>query len=361
MAVLNIDSKMWNTDGTILKLAVLRAMKYLNSPGYPLIIARLVKNVLRETSHGTVDGEDYHKDILDFSVRTLKESDLTVVVGDAESFAFGQCIGDAAIYLNGGWIAQAQRILEKCGVEHEQLRVHLSMIILKILHEHSHSMTAKIMKYEHRIRARAALTNPMVPTGIFDRTPLKIGYKNTLKGQPQLGDMGFAVEELLSGTGVRFNSDDANTRVSGVQWDFQKLKLWQQSDVDNRLFILRRAKSDVFQELICFSSEPSMSDFHVELQEMTDNKRKSKPHAETSVKKSKLSDSNFHVHSPEDENNYGDANNEPDGTSAAEDSLYYGGSSSDSEGSFNLCKQHDGEFSPELGFVCPVSRFSRKD
>lgn len=362
MVKMLIDSPMWASEGTVVNLAVARVLMYLNGQEYPLLITRLVNQVMRETSQGLIIGEDNDLATLAFARKVLADSDLTVIVGDAESDTFGQCQGDTAIYLNGSWVAQSQRVMEKLGRSHPQFEAQLAMMIIKIIHEHTHSMTAKIMKFEHTIRKGLAVCNPKIPVGMFDGTPLRIGYKNVPKGHPQLGDMGFAMEEILSGTGVRFNLDDSNCKRTNVEWDFNAVKLWQISGTEARLFQLRSPVNNTYLGKICTSSDPCISDFHVELQDLKTNTKR-KPTAGSSSnstrKKAKKSDSAFHIadadYSSEDSCSRQRDSTSGAGDSASAESSSTGSSDSDSGSDKNLISTRiPSEFSAELGFICPV-------
>lgn len=121
------------------------------------------------------------------------------------------------------------------------------------MHECGHSFARDIMEFVgdlREMRNKNALITAVTPT--------KIGTKYTQsKAKPKIGDMGLAVEELLSNESCRFYGvidESVPFKVNGVILYRLEGKIFKKHWIDEH---------DRFIKNLATSNHPSLADFHV--------------------------------------------------------------------------------------------------
>lgn len=278
MVKLVIESDFWSSSEP-LKLSVKRAETYCNSVDFSTIISKMVKEALKINSEEKVNINEYDSTICQFVSKCTAESELTVVVGTNTISDLAQCApGSKTVYVNSAWLSFIQRIFEMGHAESKKYRVHLALLIVKLLHEVFHSFTPNILECEYKIRRNEHAKDPTIPTYATEQTPLRMGYKTVAKGQTKRGDMGFYGEELLSGeASVRFYHAKIK---SGIPWDFDSLCLISFDAESNKFEVQKAANMDKMLDLITSSVEQSLDDFKVTLLEGVEKLIKIRPSKE---------------------------------------------------------------------------------
>jgi len=185
-------------ESTWLNEVVKRANFYLNHESFLDTLSLLLERVFTETGALPIDSitpaklKEIAKEINVIKAfvevgGTSNSTDLTQVVPTSN-----------LISLQGGWVVQADRsFFHK---DKEEYHMQVAFGVIKLLHEYARLLTPTILTHEWELRRQKDPTAML----LLD-TPQKLGFKYSLKGSANEGDMGSLLEELLSGDiGGRF-------------------------------------------------------------------------------------------------------------------------------------------------------------
>jgi hypothetical protein len=222
---------------------ITRATEYIECEGFGHCMRILILRVLHATHAVPIPDEilDNNSDIIihiDRSVQhmlhNVKGFELQVGgVSDRELLAEYDW-KDNTIRLQGGWIAEMNHMLDSLqnpksnhsSAEREvlesSLKWHKTLVIIKIIHEYMHALTPRIMEFDYDVRTETGVGSVH---GTNDRQYISLNNAPALVGSQMacgtkhsryIGDMGSAMEEVLSGNGVRFNAKFAGRGAAFV-------------------------------------------------------------------------------------------------------------------------------------------------
>jgi hypothetical protein len=258
-----IDSSFWKNCKP-LSAAVERASQYSALPEFVNVVKELIKRCLLENSGGIDTASGNEEELLNAARTIIERVNVRVFVGDCYEgdFANHQA-AQHHIYLNPGWIGQIQRLHEKGTDEQDKLNMQLALLVVKLLHEYALALTPAILEAEFAIRIRETIKNPNIPTTCHEKTPKKIGFKLSSKGEKNKGDMGFACEELLT-NGFRFCQGKLD-EGDYYAWNYANFELYSYNE-DTKMFNKVQALNyDDLVQRISSSTEMQLTDFKVEI------------------------------------------------------------------------------------------------
>lgn len=266
-ASLSIESPLWRQSPPLVA-AVSRANEYINLPEFRTnVLTALIKQCfLANCGQENFDFFPFESAIAEEAKKMIKDTDVTLVVGDTQGDSMTQCAAaGGSIFVSGGWLAQVQRLHERINHQDKQYKIQMAMLILKIIHEIIHTFTHKIMKFENKLRKLASTRDTAILTTEYIRTPITVGFKFGSDGSRNMGDMGFGGEEILSQIGVRFHFDE-KTMASKAPFDFADFSLVK-FNTATRKFVKFKSMGnlDEFLSAVTASTHPSLDDFRVEL------------------------------------------------------------------------------------------------
>lgn len=186
-----IGASISSTQSPWLVETVQRANIALRHESFVVKIATLIETVLTET--GAIPHPQITKEALLAHAKLIHNIEAKVEVGGTSNItdlaqatpAYG------LISLQGGWVVQAERSKH---IDMAEYKRHVTLGVIKLLHEYAHLLTPAILSYDFDIRYKKGRTAVMLKA-----TPPKIGFNFSHNGTTNKGDMGFLLEELLSG------------------------------------------------------------------------------------------------------------------------------------------------------------------
>lgn len=267
VASLSIESPLWRQSPPLVA-AVSRANEYINLPEFRtnVLTALIKKCFLANCGQENFDFSPFESAIAEEAKKMIKDTDVTLVVGDTQGDSMAQCTAaGGSIFVSGGWLAQVQRLHERINHQDKQYKIQMAMLILKIIHEIIHTFTPKIMKFENKLRKLASTRDTTILTTEYIRTPITVGFKFGSDGSRNMGDMGFGGEEILSRIGVRFYFDE-KTIASKAPFDFADFSLVKFNATTRKFAKFKfMGNLDEFLSAVTASTHPSLDDFRVEL------------------------------------------------------------------------------------------------
>lgn len=138
------------------------------------------------------------------------------------------------IYWNSSWLKNAQGMFTayqtnlppKVEIERAERKfayeAHLTMGVIKLLHKFAHTLTPSILQYEFEQKSFVDAKAKK-----YELTPTKVGIK-FINQVVMVGDMGYALEELLLGNGLRIKMECNLTEWHPTGLYFEKANIVHQ-------------------------------------------------------------------------------------------------------------------------------------
>ena len=172
-------------------------------------MVNLVKDVIRE--NGGVNVDEYN--FTDEVIAMLNSSKVNIILADCAG-NYAEANAEAQeIHFNKQWMVYVEDLEETTN----QYKKSFALAVIKYIHEYAHTLTPEILRIDKTFRRSS------VPKR---NTPMKIGTKKEIARSGKrveefwLGDMGFRLEEIISGARIFGDFEEPN---SPTKWEIMQL------------------------------------------------------------------------------------------------------------------------------------------
>jgi hypothetical protein len=184
-------------------------------------------------------------EIIVFGKGLSNSLEICIFIGNCESGVLARAVPkQSTIFINSNWFVQCERVQQEYRdeIEHSTESSVYTMVfsLVKFLHAIFHLLTPEILSFESQIRKTVD-----GKATIYTSTPIELGTKLLQEYPYYCGDMGYLMEEILFGQGLRIYHKSVHSGYCNVgqQCYFEQVTYEEVTTQDNITSSFKKRKS----------------------------------------------------------------------------------------------------------------------